>query len=99
MSRKEYRLVGSSGIVHTVQHGLVDSEGTFYYLLDTGEVKHYRFSSESELISELTEELVSLRKVAARMQEIIDNLAKANDRNKANLAKLREKYEGGESGD
>lgn len=95
MSKKAYRLIGSSGIVHNVQHGLVDREGTFFYLLDTGEVKHYRFSTESELISVLTDEIAELRKVAAKMQEVIDNLARANDRNKQALAELRAK--GGES--
>lgn len=97
MSKKVYRLIGSSGIVHNVQHGLVDKEGTFFYLLDTGEVKHYRFSTESELISLLTDEITELRKVASKMQEVIDNLARANDRNKQALAELRAK--GGEPDD
>ena len=92
MSKKEYKLVSSSGVVHTVQHGLVDKDGTFFYLLDTGEVKHYRFSSESELINLLTDELIALRKTADKMHEVIDNLARANESNKAHLAELREKY-------
>lgn len=92
MSKKEYKLLGSSGVVHTVQHGLVDKDGTFFYLLDTGEVKHYRFSTESELINLLTDELIELRKTADKMQEVIDKLARANESNKAHLAELREKY-------
>lgn len=93
MSKKEYKLVGSSGVVHTVQHGLVDKDGTFFYLLDTGEVKHYRFSTESELINLLTDEVAELRKTVGKMQEVIDNLAKANERCKAKLQELREKSE------
>lgn len=106
MSKKTYKLVGSSGVVHTVQHGLVDKEGTFFYLMDTGEVKHYRFSTESELINLLVAENAELRKTADKMQEVIGNLARANESNKAHLAELREKYaklkeaqSGGESDD
>ena len=92
MSGKVYKLVSSSGAVHTVQHGLVDKDGTFFYLMDTGEVKHYRFSTESELINLLVAENAELRKVAAKMQEVIDNLARANESNKTKLANLREEY-------
>lgn len=92
MSGKVYKLVSSSGAVHTVQHGLIDKEGTFFYLLDTGEVKHYRFSTESELVTLLHDEVIALRKTADKMQEVIDKLARANESNKAHLAELREKY-------
>lgn len=104
--RTTYKITNGSGIVYTVQRGLVDSEGVFFYVMETGEVKHYRFSTESELITLLADELIELRKTADKMHEVIDNLARANESNKAHLAELREKYaalkeaqSGGESDD
>lgn len=104
--RDEYKITNGSGIVYTVQRGLVDRDGVFFYVMDTGEVKHYRFSTESELVTLLHDEVIALRKTADKMQEVIDKLARANESNKAHLAELREKYaklkeaqSGGESDD
>ena len=35
--RTTYDITNGSGIVHTVQRGLVDSDGVFFYVTDTGE--------------------------------------------------------------
>lgn len=94
--RTTYDITNGSGIVHTVQRGLVDRDGVFFYVMDTGEVKHYRFSTESELVTLLHDEVIALRKTADKMQEVIDKLARENERCKAKLQEMREKSEASE---
>lgn len=98
MSKTIYKLDNGAGIVHKVQHGLVEREGAFFYLLDTGEVRHFKFSNESELITALHEEIARLEREKEKMQHDMDNLSRRCDYLRDKLAAARAEAERGERG-
>ena len=51
------RLIDSKGRMQGVSCGLVDNDGMFLLLLDDNVTKHFKFSSEHELIEDLMREI------------------------------------------
>lgn len=73
------KLTNSKGKKQDVRRGLVDSSGCFLLLLDDNDCQYYRFSDESELVSQLIDQADKLRKSNAQMKKSIDKLKKDND--------------------
>ena len=85
------KLCNGAGIIYNVERGLVDKEGTFFYLMDTGEVKHYKFSDEAELITVLTEEIYQLRYQLGKLQDSTDYLSRRLESTQKTLRKAQAK--------
>lgn len=60
MSRHLYTLMHSDGTCEHANVGLVDADGLFLLLLESNKTRHYRFSDESELISEIVKDMRDL---------------------------------------
>ena len=73
------KLIGSGGS-QLCDVGLVDERGAFLYLTDTGETKHFNFTSEHELIESQRDEIAEISDELERLQkrfEALDHIAEA----------------------
>lgn len=84
------KLNNGQGDTQPVRVGLVDSEGMFLYLMDDQDTQHYRFSSESELLTSLREQRDKLMKSNDKKQKRIDRLEKDCKALEADLKRLLE---------
>lgn len=64
----------SNGRKIPVKAGLIDSKGMFCLLLDADETKHYRFSDETECITELVDEITKLEQLNEKLVEDCERL-------------------------
>lgn len=96
-----YALLDGNGMKQTVQRGLVDGEGAFFYLMDSGEVRKYRFSRSSELISQQHDDILRLEKHVERLYDFIDTMERRCERLRDKLGKLNAQPggDGGETGE
>lgn len=76
---EERKLISSDGS-QLCNVGLVDEHGAFLYLVDAGETKHFKFTSERELVNEmrgdLDEKTAELEKLGKRFERL-EHIAEA----------------------
>ena len=82
---------------HHVRRGLVDKGGAFFLLLDSDQTKYFRFSDESDGITELYAEVVRETQINERaaglieeQERTIEKLKRTIKRREADISALRE---------
>lgn len=82
---------------HHVRRGLVDKDGAFFLLLDSDQTKYFRFSDESDGITELYMEVIRETQINERaaglieeQERTIEKLKRTIKRREADISALKE---------